>query len=118
MAASLYRNSDLQNATYGTPPISGMIVTAFSINETAAITETKDDQGAVVAVAVAEPISEISFEGMRTGEFALTVGGLLSVTLPGVTGGTTIVTGFTTNYAAEAFETLSGTARRYEASLS
>ena len=119
MAATLYRHSDLGTATYGTPTVSGVICTSFSVNETAALTEVKDDQGGVVAVAVAEPILEISIEGMRTGNFTASVGGTLAISMPeSVTlGSTTIVTGLTTNFAAEQFETVSLTARSYETAM-
>lgn len=120
MAATLYRHSDLGTAEYGTPDVSGVIVTSFSVNQTAALSEVKDDQGGVVAVAVAEPIQEISIEGMRTGSFSATVGGTLSITMPASVslGATTIVTGLTSNFAAEQFETVSLTARSYEAAMS
>lgn len=119
MAATLYRSSAVANATYGTPEVSGLIVTSFSVNETAGLTEVKDDQGAVVAVAVAEPIQEISIEGLRTGSFTAEVGSALSITMPSsvTLGATTIVTGLTTNFAAEQFETLSLTARSYSTSM-
>jgi hypothetical protein len=119
MAATLYRSTAVANATYGTPEVSGLIVTSFSVNETAGLTEVKDDQGAVVAVAVAEPIQEISIEGLRTGSFSADVGSALSVTMPAsvTLGATTIVTGLTTNFAAEQFETLSLTARSYSTSM-
>jgi hypothetical protein len=119
MAATLYRSSALSSATYGTPDVSGLIVTSFSVNETAGLTEVKDDQGGVVAVAVAEPVQEISIEGLRTGSFSADVGTTLSVTMPtSVTlGATTIVTGLTTNFAAEQFERVSLTARSYTAAM-
>ena len=120
MAATLYRSSAVSSAEYGTPDISGIICTSFSINTTAGLTEVKDDQGGVVAVAVAEPIQEISIEGMRTGSFTASVGSTLSITMPAsvTLGATTIVTGLTSNFAAEQFETVSLTARSYEAALS
>jgi hypothetical protein len=119
MAATLYRHSDVSAAEYGTPDVSGMICTSFSVNETAALSEFKDDQGGIVAVAVAEPIQEISIEGMRTGSFSATVGSALTVTMPSsvTLGSTTIVTGLTTNFAAEQFETVSLTARSYQTSM-
>jgi hypothetical protein len=119
MALSLYRSSQVANATYGTPDISGLIVTSFSLNETTSPSEMKDDQGNIIAVAVPDPIKEISFEGMRTGSFSQTVGGLLSITMPaGLTlGATTIVTGLTTSFAAEQFENISGTARSYSTAM-
>ena len=120
MAATLYRSSAVSSATYGTPDVSGLIVTSFSVNETAALSEVKDDQGGVVAVAVAEPIQEISIEGMRTGAFSATVGSALTVTMPAsvTLGATTIVTGLTSTFAAEQFETVSITARSYKVSMS
>jgi hypothetical protein len=119
MAATLYRSTPVSSAEYGTPEVSGMICTAFSVNETAALSEFKDDQGGVVAVAVAEPVLELSVEGMRTGTFSATVGGLLTVTMPASVdlGSTTIVTGLTSNFAAEQFETVSLTARSYQTSM-
>jgi hypothetical protein len=119
MAATLYRSTPVSSAEYGTPEVSGMICTAFSVNETAALSEFKDDQGGVVAVAVAEPVQEISLEGMRTGSFSATVGSALTVTMPASVdlGATTIVTGLTTNFAAEQFETVSLTARSYQTSM-
>jgi len=120
MAATLYRSTAVSSAEYGTPEVSGMICTSFSVNETAGLTEVKDSVGGVVAVAVAEPIQELSLEGMRTGSFSATVGGLLSVTMPGSVdlGATTIVTGLTSNFAAEQFETVSLTARSYQTAMS
>ena len=120
MAATLYRHSDVSAAEYGCPTVSGIICTSFSVNESAALSEFKDDQGGIVAVAVAEPIQEISLEGMRTGTFSATVGGLLTVTMPSsvTLGSTTIVTGLTTNFAAEQFETVSLTARSYQTAMS
>jgi hypothetical protein len=119
MAATLYRSADLSSAEYGTPDVTGLIVTSFSVNETAALSEVKDDQGGVVAVAVAEPIQEISIEGMRTGAFSATVGSALTITMPGSVslGATTIVTGLTSNFASEQFETVSLTARSYETAM-
>lgn len=117
--ASIYRSSAVSNAAYGTPDVSGLIVTGFSVNETASVTETKDDQGSVVAVAVSDTIKEISISGMRTGSFSQTVGGALSITMPAGTtlGATTIVTGLTTTFAAEQFETLEVTAKSYSATM-
>lgn len=119
MAATLYRSTAVSTAEYGTPEVSGLIVTSFGVNQTAGLTEVKDDQGGVVAVAVAEPIQEISIEGMRTGSFSATVGSALTVTMPAsvTLGATTIVTGLTSNFAAEQFETVSLTARSYETSM-
>ena len=119
MAATLYRSTAVSSAEYGTPDVTGLIVTSFSVNETASLSEVKDDQGSIRAVAVAEPIQEISIEGMRTGSFTATVGSALSVTMPESVelGATTIVTGLTTNYAAEQFETVSLTARSYETAM-
>ena len=119
MAATLYRSTAISSAEYGTPDVSGLIVTSFSVNETAGLTEVKDDQGGVVAVAVSEVIKEISIEGMRTGEFTAAVGSTLSITMPESVelGETTIVTGLTSNFAAEQFETVSMTARSYENSM-
>lgn len=120
MAATLYRTTAVSSAEYGTPDVSGIICTSFSVNETASLSEFKDDQGGVVAVAVAEPIQEISIEGMRTGTFSATVGSALTVTMPSsvTLGSTTIVTGLTTNYASEQFETVSLTARSYQTAMS
>jgi hypothetical protein len=120
MAASIFRSSAVSTANYGTPTVSGMIVTAFSISESADVSEVKDGNGSVVAVAVGEPIKEISFEGMRTGSFSLTVGGLASITMPTGTelGATTICTSLETSFAAEQFETISGTLRSYETAMS
>lgn len=119
MAATLYRSSAVSTAEYGTPDISGVICTSFSVNETAALTEVKDDQGGVVCVAVAEPIQEISIEGMRTGSFTASVGSTLSITMPAsvTLGSTTIVTGLTSNFASEQFETVSLTARSYATAM-
>jgi len=119
MAATLYRSSAVSTAAFGTPEVSGLIVTSFGVNQSAALSEVKDDQGGVVAVAVAEPIQEISIEGMRTGSFSATVGSALSVTMPAsvTLGATTIVTGLTSNFAAEQFETVSLTARSYETAM-
>ena len=119
MAATLYRSSAVSTATYGTPTVSGLIVTSFSVNDTASLSEVKDSQGGVVAVAVSEVIKEISIEGMRTGSFSADVGDTLSVTMPAsvTLGATTLVTGLTTNFAAEQFETVSLTARSYSATM-
>jgi hypothetical protein len=120
MAATLYRSTPVSDASYGTPEVSGMICTSFSVNETAALSEFKDSQGGVVAVAVSETVQELSVEGMRTGTFSATVGGLLTVTMPESVdlGATTIVTGLTTNFASEQFETVSLTARSYQTAMS
>lgn len=120
MAATLYRSSAVSTAEYGTPEVSGMIVTSFSISETTSPSEFKDDQGNVIAVAVPEPIQELSIEGMRTGAFSATVGSALTVTMPESVelGATTIVTGLTTNFAAEQFETISLAARSYKTAMS
>jgi hypothetical protein len=87
---------------------------------TAALSEFKDSQGGGVAVAVSETVQELSLEGMRTGSFSASVGGLLSVTMPDYVelGETTIVTGLTTNFASEQFETVSLTARSYQTAMS
>ena len=119
MAASIYRSSAVSSATYGTPEVSGLIVTGFSISESADVQEVKDSQGSVVAVAVGEPIQEISVEGMRTGSFTLNVGGTASITMPQGTslGSTTICTSLETSFAAEQFETVSLTARSYQTTM-
>jgi hypothetical protein len=119
MAATLYRSTAVSTAEYGTPSVSGIICTSFSVNETASLSEVKDDQGGVVAVAMSEVIKEISIEGMRTGTFSASVGSALTITMPGSVdlGATTIVTGLTTNFAAEQFETVSLTARSYETAM-
>lgn len=119
MAATLYRSSAVSSAAYGTPDVSGLIVTSFSVNETASLSEVKDDQGSVVAVAVGDSIKEISISGMRTGSFSQTVGGALSITMPAGTtlGNTTLVTGLTTTFGAERFEEVSVTAKSYSATM-
>jgi hypothetical protein len=119
MAATLYRSTPVASAEYGCPTISGMIVTSFSVSETTSPAEFKDDQGNVIAVAVPEPIQELSIEGMRTGSFSATVGSALAITMPQSVdlGATTIVTGLTTNFAAEQFETVSLTARSYQTAM-
>jgi hypothetical protein len=119
MALSLFRSTPIANATYGTPDVSGLIVESFSVSETTSPTEQKDDQGNIIAVAVPDAVMEISIEGMRTGSFSQTVGGLLSVTMPsGITlGATTIVTGLTTTFASEQFEKISVAARSYKTQM-
>ena len=119
MAASIYRSSAVSSATFGTPDVSGLIVTGLTTSESTSLSEVKDDQGAVVAVAASEPVTEISIEGMRTGSFSATVGGALSITMPAGTtlGNTTIVTGLTTTFAAEQFEKISVTAKSYSATM-
>ena len=119
MAASIYRSSAVSSATYGTPEVSGLIVTGFSISESADVQEVKDDQGSVVAVAVGEPIQEVSVEGMRTGSFSLTVGGTASITMPAGTslGSTTICTSLESSFAAEQFETVSATLRSFGSAM-
>lgn len=114
MSASIYRSSAVSSATFGTPDVSGLIVTGLTLSESTSLSEVKDSNGGVVAVAASEPVTEISIEGMRTGSFAATVGGTLSISgldLP--TGGTTIVTKMDTKYAAEQFESMSLSARHY-----
>jgi hypothetical protein len=119
MALSLYRSTPVANAFYGTPDVSGLIVESFSVSETTSPTEQKDDQGNIIAVAVPDAVMEITIEGMRTGSFSQTVGGLLSVTMPaGITlGATTIVTGMTRNFASEQFEKISVAARSYKTAM-
>jgi hypothetical protein len=120
MALSLYRSTPIANAFYGCPDVSGLIVESFSVSETTSPTEQKDDQGNIIAVAVPDAVMEISIEGLRTGSFSQTVGGLLSVTMPtGITlGATTIVTGLTTTFASEQFEKISVAARSYKTAMS
>ena len=120
MAATLYRETSVSGATYGTPTVSGIICTSFSVAETTSPSEFKDDQGNVIAIAVPEPIQELSIECMRTGSFSATVGSTLAITMPAsvTLGATTIVTGLTTNFAAEQFETVSLTARSYKTAMS
>ena len=118
MAASIYRSAAVSTATYGTPDVTGLIVKSFNVSDSASLTEVKDDQGSVVAVAVGEPVQDISIEGMKTGAFTQNVGGALTMTIPGIaSGGTTIVTKVDTKFAAEQFESFSLTAKHYAASL-
>ena len=120
MALSLYRSTPIANAVYGCPTVSGLIVESFSVSETTSPTEQKDDEGNIIAVAVPDAVMEISIEGLRTGSFSQTVGGLLSITMPtGITlGATTIVTGLTTTFASEQFEKISVAARSYKTAMS
>jgi len=118
MAATIYRSSAVSTATYGTPTVSGLIVKNFNVSDSASLTEVKDDQGSVVAVAVGEPVQDITIDGMKTGSFTQTVGGALTISIPGVaSGGTTIVTKVDTKFAAEQFESFSLTAKHYSATL-
>ena len=119
MPASIYRSTAVSNAAFGTPDISGLIVTGFNHSKSAGTTEVRDDQGSVVAVAVSEPKIEISIDGMRTGTFSQTVGDALTVTMPTGTslGSTTIVTSVDTKFAAEKFEEISIKAVSYETSM-
>jgi hypothetical protein len=119
MAATIYRSAAVANATYGTPDVSGLIVTGFTITESAETSEMKDDQGGVVAVSVSEPIKEISIEGMRTGTFSQSVGGALTVSMPAghTLGLTTIVTSIETTFAAEEFEQISLDAKSYTTAM-
>lgn len=97
-----------------------MIVTGFSISDTADVKEVKGPQGEVLAVAVAEPIKEIKVDGMRTGAFALTVGGLATIAMPEGhdLGATTICTNLATTYAAQEFEKISATLKSYVTAMS
>ena len=117
--ASIFKSTAVASATYGTPEVSGLIVTGFSVSETSSPTQYKDDQGTVIALAIPEPIQEISIEGMRTGSFSATVGATLAITLPAsvTLGATTVVTGLTTNFAAEQFETVSLTAQSFKTAM-
>ena len=119
MAASIYRASAISNATYGCPTVSGLICTNFSVSETTSPVQFKDDQGTVIGIAVPEPIQEISIEGMRTGSFAVTVGSTLAITMPDSVdiGATTVVTGLTSTFAAEQFETVSLTAQSFKTAM-
>jgi len=114
MAANIYRSSAVSSATYGTPDVSGLIVKSLTKSQSAAVSEVKDDQGSVIAVAVADPVTDISIEGMRTGEFNASVGSLLEITLPGLSGGgTSIVTKMDTKYQSEQFESVSLSVKHY-----
>ena len=119
MPASIYRSSAVSSATFGTPDISGLIVTGFDHSKSAGTTEVKDSQGSVIAVAVSEPKTEISISGMRTGSFSQSVGDALTITMPTGTslGATTIVTSVDTKFAAEKFEEISIKAVSYETSM-
>ena len=118
MAASIYRSSAVSSATFGTPDVSGLIVTGLTKSESTSLSEVKDDQGGVVAVAASEPVTEISIEGMRTGTFSATVGGTLSISGAGLpSGGTTIVTKLDTKFAAEQCESMSLSARHYSTTM-
>ena len=119
MAASIYRASEISTATYGTPTVSGLICTSFSVSETTSPVQFKDDQGTVIAIAVPEAIQEISIEGMRTGSFTVTVGSTLAITMPDSVelGATTVVIGLTSTFAAEQFETLSMTAQSFKTAM-
>jgi len=120
MALSLYRSTPIANAVYGCPTVPGLIVESFSVSETTSPTEQKDDEGNIIAVAVPDAVMEITIEGLRTGTFSQSVGGLLSITMPtGITlGATTIVTGLTTTFASEQFEKISVAARSYKTAMS
>jgi hypothetical protein len=119
MAASIYKSSDLSSAVYGTPNVDGLIVKSLTKSESAAVSEVKDDQGSVIAAAVAEPVIDISIEGMRTGTFNVAVGDLLAITLPGLpTGGTSIVTKMDTKYQSEQFESVSLSVKHYGTTMS
>jgi len=114
MAASIYRSSAVSSATFGTPDVSGLIVTGMTLSQSTSLNEVRDDQGSVVAVAASEPKTSISIEGMRTGTFSATVGGTLSISGAGLpSGGTTIVTKMDTKFAAEQFESVSLSAEHY-----
>lgn len=120
MAATLYRHADLASATYGTPTVANMKALNFTVSETASPSEIKDDQGSILAVAIPEPVQELSISGYRTGSFSATVGDTLAITMPAsvTLGATTIVTGLTTTYAAEQFEQIELTARSYKTAMS
>lgn len=118
MAASIYRSSAVSSAAYGTPDITGLIVKSFNISESSPISEVKDDQGSVIAVAVGDAVKDISIEGMKTGSFTQTLGGALTITMPGAAlTGTTIVTKIDTKFAAEQFESFALTAKNYSATM-
>jgi hypothetical protein len=118
MAASIYRSAAVSTATYGTPTVAGLIVKSLNVSDSASLTEVKDDQGSVVAVAVGEPVQDISIEGLKTGSFTETVGGALTLTIPGIaSGGTTIITKIDTKFAAEQFESFSLTAKHYPVTM-
>jgi hypothetical protein len=118
--ASIFKSTAVANATYGTPDVAGLIVTSFSVSETTSPTQFKDDQGTVIAIAIPEAVQEISIEGMRTGSFTATVGATLAITMPAsvTLGATTVVTGLTTNFASEQFETVSMTAQSFKTAMS
>ena len=119
MPASIYRSSAVSNAAYGTPSVSGIICTGFTVSESADTSEVRDDQGSVVVVSVSEAKQEISIEGMRTGSFSQGVGDALTITMPTGTslGATTIVTSVETSFAAEEFEKISISAVSYETAM-
>ena len=114
MAANIYRAAAVSEATYGTPTVTGLIVKSLTKSQSAAVSEVKDDQGSVIAVAVADAVTDISIEGMRTGAFSASVGDLLEITIPDLpTGGTSIVTKMDTKYQAEQFESVSLSVKHY-----
>lgn len=116
---TIYRATEIANAYFGVPPVSGLIPDNLTVTETVSPTEVKDSVGNVVAVAVPESVLEISVSGLRTGTFAATVGSTLAITMPESIdlGATTIVTGNTTTFAGEQFERIDMTARSYKTAM-
>jgi altronate dehydratase len=116
MAATIFKSSSVTDIEFGTPDITGLVVTSYSRARNASPVELKNGDGDVVAVAIPETIGELSIEGVTNGAANPTVGGILSIS-DIETSGTVIVNSVTESYTAENFKTVSISAREYNGTM-
>lgn len=116
MPATIYKASGVSSIEFGTPNITGLVVTSFSRARSADPVELRDGDGDVQAVAIPATIGELTIEGVTNGVSTPTVGGVLS--LSGITTtGTVIVNSIEESMETESFKTLSISAREYNGTM-
>jgi hypothetical protein len=116
MAATIYKSSGVSSIEFGTPDITGLVVTSFSRSRSADPVELRNGDGDVVAVAIPETIGELTIEGVANGATLPTVGGILSIAGLDLEG-TVIVNSIEESYESENFRTLSISAREYNGTM-
>lgn len=121
MAATVYKSTTAADLVYQMVNEDGIVLTNLNQNVQSLVSEVRDAENEVQAVAISGTTNEISLEGYTNGTIAATVGGLLtlanSTDLGGMSGGTVIVKTVSFSHAQGEFQKVSISATKYASTM-
>lgn len=121
LMATTYSTAAAADLVFTLTNEAGIILTDISQNVQSVVTEVRDAENEVVAVAQSGMTNEISINGYANGSIAATVGAILTLSndtdLGGMSGGTIIVKSVSFSHGQGEFQKVSISATKYGSTM-